>query len=135
MIQLESRTLRGILRHSTLRFRERIALSTVDGDAVTFGRLGELVDALSGVLHDKGIIPGDRVAILSENKPNWGIAFFAITTMGAIAVPILPDFHPNEVHHILRHSESKALFVSKKLLGVLEDREFTLLATPHWTGW
>ena len=129
MIQLESRTLRGILRHSTLRFRERIALSTVDGDAVTFGRLGELVDALSGVLHDKGIIPGDRVAILSENKPNWGIAFFAITTMGAIAVPILPDFHPNEVHHILRHSESKALFVSKKLLGVLEDREFTLLAT------
>lgn len=129
MISLESRTLRSVLRQSRLRFSERIALSTVDGEALTFRRLGELADELSRVLHDQGIIPGDRVALLSENKPNWGIAFFAITTMGAIAVPILPDFHPSEIHHILRHSESRALFVSKKLLGTLEDQEFTHLST------
>jgi long-chain acyl-CoA synthetase len=129
MIALESLTLRSILRQSTRRFRDRVAFSTVDGDSISFGRFGERVEELSRFLHDQGVIPGDRVALLSENKPNWGIAFFAITTMGAIAVPILPDFHPNEVQHILRHSESKALFVSKRLLGVLEEKEFTHLTT------
>ena len=129
MIALESLTLLSILRQSTRRFKDRIALSTVDGDSLLYGRFGERVEELSRFLHDQGVIPGDRVAILSENKPNWGIAFFAITTMGAIAVPILTDFHPNEVHGILRHSESKALFVSKKLLGVLEETEFTHLRT------
>ncbi|HEX7571921.1 MAG TPA: AMP-binding protein, partial [Bacteroidota bacterium] len=129
MIALESLTLRSILRQSTRRFKDRIAFSTVDGDSILYGRFGERVEELSHFLHDRGIIPGDRVAILSENKPNWGIAFFAVTTMGAIAVPILTDFHPNEVHGILRHSESKALFVSKKLAGVLEETEFTHLTT------
>ncbi len=129
MIALESNTLKGILRRSTSRFRDRIAFSSVDGDPMTFGRFGERVEELSRLLHDRGIIPGDRVAILSENRPNWGVAFFAVTTMGAIAVPILPDFHPNEIQHILRHSESKALFVSRKLLGTLEEKEFTHMTT------
>lgn len=127
MIALESLTLRSILRQSTRRFKDRVALSTVDGASILYGRFGERVEELSHLLHDRGVIPGDRVAILSENKPNWGIAFFAITTMGAIAVPILTDFHPNEIHGILRHSESKALFVSKKFIGVLEEKEFTHL--------
>jgi long-chain acyl-CoA synthetase len=129
MIALESLTLRTILRQSTRQFKDRIALSTVDGDSILYGRFGERVEELSRLLHDQGVIPGDRVALLSENRPNWGIAFFAITTMGAIAVPILIDFHPNEVHGILRHSESKAVFISKKLLGILEDKEFTHLTT------
>jgi long-chain acyl-CoA synthetase len=129
MIALESLTLKSVLRQSTRRFRDRIAFSTVDGDSMTFGSFGERVEELSRALHDRGIIPGDRVAILSENRPNWGVAFFAVTTMGAITVPILPDFHPNEIQHILRHSESKALFVSRKLLGTLEEKEFTHLTT------
>ena len=129
MTTLESLTLRSILRQSSRRFKDRVAFSTVDGDPVLYGRFGERVEELSRLLHDQGVIPGDRVAILSENKPNWAIAFFAVTTMGAIAVPILTDFHQNEIHGILRHSESKALFVSKKLLGVLEEKEFTHLTT------
>ena len=129
MIALESLTLRSVLKQSTRRFRERIAFSAVDGDSILYGQLAERVEELSRLLHERGIIAGDRVAILSENKPNWGVAYFAVTTMGAVAVPILPDFHPNEVQHILRHSESKALFVSKKLLGALEEKEFTNLTT------
>lgn len=59
-----------------------------------------------------GIAKGDRVAILSQNMPNWGIAYLAITTLGAVVVPILVDFHVNEILHILRHSGSKLVFVS-----------------------
>jgi long-chain acyl-CoA synthetase len=69
------------------------------------------------------------VAILGENMPNWGIAYFAVTTMGAVAVPILPDFHATEIQHILRHAECKAVFVSKRLYGKLEDSEIAHLGT------
>ena len=67
------------------------------------------------------------MAILSENKPNWGIAFFAITNMGAVAVPILPDFHANEVHHIIRHADCKGLFVSERLYDKVAEGEFDVL--------
>ena len=79
---------------------------------------------LQTVLRDLGIKPGDKVAIISENMPNWPITYFAITTMGAIAVPILQEFHPNSVHHILRHSESKLVVASKRYLHKVEDEEF-----------
>src|SRR5690606_2085059 len=46
---------------------------------------------------------------------NWGVAYFAIVSMGAVAVPILPDFHEDEISNILKHSEAKALLVSQNL--------------------
>ncbi|HXX63596.1 MAG TPA: AMP-binding protein [Bacteroidota bacterium] len=128
MIRLDSPTLRSILQRSAELFPGQIAFSTVDGTPVTFKDFHGQVERVSKFLHGRGIIPGDRVAILGENMPNWGISFFAAAAMGAIAVPILPDFHPSEVHHILRHSEAKALFVSKKLFGLLEDEEFKHLS-------
>lgn len=128
MIRLETLTLRTILRRSSELFPERIAFSTVGGEPIHFREFREQVEHLSAFLHGRGIIPGDRVAILGENMPHWGVSFFAVATMGAIAVPILPDFHPSEVHHILRHSEAKAVFVSQKLFGLLEDEEFTHLS-------
>jgi len=120
-------TLRYLLNRSTTLYRERVALSMVDGQPITYAALSDQVQSLSDFLHDRGIIMGDRVAILGENMPNWGIAYFAVTTMGAVAVPILPDFHPNEIQHIIRHSEASALFVSKRLFSKLEDVEFSLV--------
>jgi long-chain acyl-CoA synthetase len=54
------------------------------------------------------------------NMPNWCIAYFSITFMGAIVVPILPDFSVTEVANVLEHSESKALFISSGLLSRIE---------------
>jgi long-chain acyl-CoA synthetase len=48
--------------------------------------------------------------------PNWCVSYFAIVGVGGVVVPILPDFHPNEVQHILQHSDSKVIFISQKLL-------------------
>jgi len=117
----ERLTLRRVLEHSVERYPHRPALASVGGETITYATLHEQVRAVAQLLKDQGVITGDRVSILSENRPHWGIAYFAITTMGAIAVPILPDFHTTEVHHIVRHSECKAIFVSSKLYGKLED--------------
>jgi len=61
-----------------------------------------------------GVEKGDRVALLGENSPNWGIAYLSITTMGAVVVPILPDFSDIEIKKILDHSQAKVVFVSAK---------------------
>jgi long-chain acyl-CoA synthetase len=125
----KDRTLRNVLWNSVERYGPRIALSMVGGPALTYTALLEQVQTISHLLHERGVIAGDRVAILGENMPNWGIVFFAATTMGAVAVPILPDFHPTEIHQILRHAEAKALFVSRHLFPKVEDAEVPSLTT------
>ena len=123
MENLENLTLRSVLLRSATEFADRPALSAVDGPILTYAALNTYVQTVTHLLRDRGIVTGDRVALLSENRPQWGIAFFAITTMGAVAVPILPDFHTSEIHHILAHAECKAVFVSRKLYGKVEGIE------------
>ncbi|OPZ73079.1 MAG: Long-chain-fatty-acid--CoA ligase FadD15 [bacterium ADurb.Bin478] len=118
---LKTMTLQALLQRSTTEFADRISLAEVDGPALTYAEWGQRVSEVSEWLRHNSIVAGDRVAILSENKPQWGVAFFAITTMSAVAVPILPDFHPTEIQHILRHSGAKAIFVSEKLYSKIED--------------
>ncbi|MES9899980.1 MAG: AMP-binding protein [Sedimenticola sp.] len=124
---MESRpmtTLKGLIDNSVERYADNACLSWVDGGGYSYREFGEQVGVLQAYLQEQSIFPGDRVAILGENMPNWGVAYFAITTMGAVAVPILPEFHPDAVHHILRHGECKALFVSEHLYSKVEEFSF-----------
>ncbi|MGB6122537.1 MAG: AMP-binding protein, partial [Bacteroidota bacterium] len=100
----EITTLRDVLHGSSKLHPDRPALSMVDGRPLTYAALFDQVNSLSHFLQEKGIVKGDRVALLGENMPNWGMAYFAITSMGAVAVPLLIDFHPNQIGHILRHA-------------------------------
>lgn len=60
-----------------------------------------------------GIEPGDHVAVIGKNNPTWVTVFLATITYGAVIVPILQDFNPNDAQHIVNHSEAKLLFASK----------------------
>lgn len=97
------------------------ALTYVDDVPYTYGDIRDRTGALQEALRASGIRPGDRVAILSENKPTWGIVYLAVTGMGAVAVPILPDFHPQEILNILEHSEASLLFISDRLKEKLKE--------------
>jgi long-chain acyl-CoA synthetase len=101
----------------------------VDSEKISYKELKCKVETVSAFLKSEGIIAGDKVAILSENQPNWGIAYFAITTIGAIAVPIMTEFHPTEVHHILRHSECKVIFISVKYFNKIDEANIDSLQT------
>ena len=81
----------------------------------TFSSFKNRCDALSKTLTQYGIGVGDKVAILSQSMPNWSVAFFATVSFGRISIPILPDSSENEVTNIINHSESKVIFVSKRL--------------------
>lgn len=110
-------TLYEVLHESIKKFSDHIALSQWQGEDITYGQVGERVAQLQETLVSAGLNPGDRVAILSSNMPNWGISYFAVTTAGYVAVPILPDFTTEDLDRIIEHSETKALLVSDKLFN------------------
>jgi len=122
-------TIPGILNRSVELHGGRNSLGFYDESPLTYRQLKEKIDHIGAFLADRGIVHGDRVAILSENGPHWGVAFLAVTSMGAVAVPVLTDFHPSEIHHVLRHSEAKAIFISEKLYGKIDEGEFDRLET------
>ncbi len=125
-------TLTSIIKNSVLLFKNAPALSFVNEDPLTFNDVGDGANKVAAFLKSKKINSGDRIAILSENMPNWGVTYFGISLAGGIIVPILPDFHPIEIHKILDHSEAKIVFVSAKIYEKIKDlnnneREFILL--------
>ncbi|OQX88924.1 long-chain fatty acid--CoA ligase [candidate division KSB1 bacterium 4484_87] len=129
MIQLEQMTLACLLKQSIENFAEHPALGFVDEQPITYQEMSVKIKQLIALLHEFHIEKGDKVAILGENSPHWGIAYLAITSMGAIVVPILPNFHPSEIHHILRGSGSKVLFCSEKLAQKVDETSIDRLNT------
>lgn len=87
----------------------------------TYNTFKAKCDGLSKKLTQYGVGAGDKVAILSQSMPNWSVAFFSVVPFGRIAIPILPDSSENEVTNILKHSESKVIFVSQKLAGKISQ--------------
>lgn len=115
MIDTSKHTLPSLFYNSVEKYADKTSIVFVGEENYTYKEMGADVVLLAELLVELGIKRGDKVAILSTNMPNWGKAFFAITVVGAVAVPILPDFHQNEIKTILEHSESKLLFVSEGL--------------------
>lgn len=105
-------TLKAMIDRSCELYSERPALSNVDGEPITYGQLRQQIDHVIALMREHGIRKGDRVAILSQNMPTWGVAYLAITSMGAVVVPILVDFHVTDILHIIKHAEAKLVFVS-----------------------
>lgn len=117
-------TIQSLFKQSVEIYSENTSVSGIEKDTYTYKELGEKVELISEFMRENGIIKGDKVAILGENSPHWGISYLAITTMGAVAVPIMTEFHQSEILHCLKHSESKAIFVSAKLYEKIEELEF-----------
>ncbi|MBQ9192755.1 MAG: AMP-binding protein [Bacteroidales bacterium] len=115
-------TLHKVYEYATSNYAKRTAYQFVDGgQRYTYADFRIKCDQLSQRMSRYGISAGDKVAILSQSMPNWILAFFATTAYGRVAIPILPDSSENEVTNILNHSESKVIFISKRLSGKLSQ--------------
>lgn len=69
----------------------------------------------------------DKIALVGNNTPEWAITFLATITYGAVIVPILQDFHPDDIAHIIEHSESKLLFIGDSYWDRLEEKDTSTL--------
>jgi long-chain acyl-CoA synthetase len=129
-VTLPRLTLNALLERSVAHYADRAALQSIDGSAVlTYNAFNEAVVMLTTRLAAAGIERGDKVALCSENMPNWGVAYFAVTTMGAVIVPILPDFHDNEIRHIIAHAECSGVFLSKKKRDAIDHEGMQRLSS------
>ena len=120
MSQLQKYTIPAMLRNSFGQYGPRPSLVFAGEESCTYFQLEEEINRVMRQLISLGISKGDKIAILSTNMPNWGIAYFAITSTGAVVVPILPDFSVIEINNIIEHSEPKVVFVSENLLSKIE---------------
>lgn len=114
-------TFRNLLDNSARLYGGLPALSFVGEAPLTYQEVRDRATLLSLQLHAGGVKKGDRVALLSQNMPNWGVAYLAITNMGAVVVPILVDFSEGEIEKILSHSGSRAILVSDKQASKLHQ--------------
>ncbi len=108
-------TLPSLIHESIKNYADATSVVFAGEENYTYRQMGTDIEHLADLLTELGVSKGDKVAILSTNMPNWGVAFFAVSVVGGVAVPILPDFHENEIKTIIEHSEAKILFVSENL--------------------
>lgn len=108
---------------------ERPSLTDFKGTTSTYKDVARKIEKLHLLFEYCGIQKGDKISLCSRNTSNWGIAFLATLSYGAVAVPILNEFKPDNVHHIVNHSESKLLFAGDVVWENLDET-----AMPHLDG-
>lgn len=97
------------------------------GATLQYKDVARKIEKLHILLAESGIKPGDKVAVCGRNSSHWGVAFLAILTYGAVAVPILHEFKADNIHNIVNHSEARLLFVGDVVWESLNEAEMPLL--------
>lgn len=113
-------------------FRENWSLpafSDYQGTTYTYGEAAQIIRQIHHYFQEAGISKGGKIALLGRNSSNWAISFLAISGYGAVTVPVLPDFNPDDITHILNHSESIFLFSADGLFEKLDAAKI-----PQITG-
>ena len=96
-----------------------------EDESYSYGQVAQEIAKLHLLFKHCSLRRGDKIAIIGKNNARWCIAYMATITYGAIVVPILQDFNPNDVHHIVNHSESVFLFTSDSIWEHLEEERLT----------
>ena len=135
MIRLKDYTLTSMLEAAAARFGRLAALNTWRADdALSYTQLLQLSINVAFYLRREGLGKNDKVAILGESCPNWGLSYLAVNRAGGIAVPVLPDFSAHEVRSILEHSEARFVVVNAKHASKLEGCDVRVIRMEDMTA-
>lgn len=128
-----------LIKESIENNKELFALSDFQGANFQYRDVARKVAKLHLGFKHAGIRPGDKIALCGRNGSNWAIAFLSVLTYGAVAVPILHEFKPDNVHHLVNHSDARLLFVDStiwnnlnpdslpQIVGAVRLTDFSLL--------
>ncbi len=117
---MEAETLVPLLERAVRRNFDLPAFSDFPGPTMTYGEVAGRVARFHAAFRELGVKPGAKVGLLGRNSSGWATAYLAILSYGAVAVPILPDFLEEDIHHILNHSESALLLTTAAFLERLD---------------
>ena len=108
-------------------FRENWALPALtdygEKRTFTYAEMAKQIARLHLLFEEAGIREGDRIALIGKDCIHWCVVYFATITYGAVIVPILQDFNPNDVQHIINHSGSVLLFAGDRYWESIEGKE------------
>lgn len=121
MIEFETPTLECVIRTIKDRFSHKTALRFEDL-SVTYGELFRYADNLAVNLKKRGVGPGDKVAVILPNCPEYLYVYFALFLIGAWAVPVNTRWEPNELENVLRDSDAKTV-IYKDYIGIFDYHE------------
>lgn len=118
---------------------EHLALTDFYGMELQYKDVARKIAKLHLLFEHAGIHPGDKIAICGKNSAQWTVAFFSVMAYGAVVVPLLHEFKPDNLHHLLTHSDARLFFVDDSvyenldpsnmaaLEGVISLKDFSLL--------
>ncbi len=109
----------GYIEESVKKNWDIEALSNYREKGYTYREIASRMIRIHMFLGEAGIVEGDKIALIGRNSANWCIVYMAAVTYGAVIVPVLPDFKPDDHIHIVNHSDSKILFVDDKIWDTL----------------
>lgn len=92
----------------------------IRNSTITYAEFAKRIARLHILFRQLGIRPGDRIALTGRNTSTWVTVFMATITYGAVIVPVLQDFNPQDAQHIINHSEAQLLFISKSIFDNIE---------------
>lgn len=127
------------LERITRRYWDKAALCNYKGETFTFGDLATSIAKFHILFEGAGVRKGDKIALCAKNSARWAVSFLAINTYEAVVVPILNEFTPDSIAHLVAHSGSTMLFTDKEiwskidpdsipgLKAVINCSDFTLL--------
>ena len=120
---MEFKSVNKILQESMIKNWDRPALTNYQGMTLAYREVALRIAKLHIAFEMCGLKKGDKVAICSRNQANWGVSLLAAITYGAVAVPILHEFKPGNIHYLVNHSEARVLFVDEVIWEGLSPEE------------
>jgi long-chain acyl-CoA synthetase len=115
----------GYIEQSIRQNWEIEALSNYKEKGYSYKSIAEKILKLHILFKGSGIKEGDKIALVGRNSANWCITYLAAVTYGAVIVPILPDFKPDDLTNIINHSDSRLLFIDDKIYDLLDITRMT----------
>ena len=115
------------------------AFTDLGATTMTYKDVARKIAKLHILYKEIGIVPGDKVALCGKNSSQWCVAFLATVTYGAVIVPILADFKPDNIQHLINHSDAKLAIIDEavwealnpdgmtRISGALCTRDFSLI--------
>ncbi len=110
----------GYIEQSIRQNWDKEALSNYKEKGYTYKEMAEKILKLHILFKGSGINEGDKIALIGKNSANWCVTYLAVVTYGAVIVPVLPDFKPEDLSNIIIHSDSRLIFIDDKIVETLD---------------
>src|SRR6056297_1016747 len=109
------------IEDSILKNWDHPALTDYKGSTYYYKDVSRKITRIQLMFDQCDVKKGDKIALIGKNSANWAMTYLAIVSYGAVVVPVLPDFHPDDMHHIVNHSDSVILFVENNIWENLDE--------------